>query len=363
VKNRLPIVVLGLGLALTSCVHSPRSVGPSKSPTPTTSTGRLTISLEITLKAHPQISSLTTWGHYVAWAAGDSARIATDRIVLYDRNARRMQVVARMPGKELDWVRGSGEFLTYTVLYGTPSDAKPDVPWEIRVFDIQHRRTTVVEKSKNTFDEKFAPFPDIDWPYLTNGDPSLHEGDLDGITAVYNLRTGHRRVITGAAASGRITIDHGLVAFDARSPAGRDLYVASAASGNARRLTKDGLVSLPRVRNGAVAWQEPPTGDAMSAWYMSLTAQVPIKLARGSGDMAVPGNGFVLWCDRLGDELVVYDALSPTALPVHLRAPPSGYRLSISARWDASGDTLVWADEDQNVERGAFIHIARAERS
>jgi len=360
VRTRLPRVALGLGLVLTSCVHSPRSVGPTPSPTPTASQGRLSIAHKITLKAGRSISSLATWGHYVAWAAAGRS-VVPDRIVLYDRNTGGVKTVANMPGKELDWVRGSGEFLTYTVLASTPSDFHPAVPWEIRVFDIRLRRTTVVENSKNSFDEKFAPFPDIDWPYLTNTDPSLN-ADLNAIPAVYDLRTGRRRIITGAVAPGRVTIDHGLVAFDARSPAGRDLYVASAASGTARRLTNNGQVVLPRVRNGAVAWQEPPAGDATSAWYMSLATQVPIRLA-GPGDTAVPGNGFVLWYVLPSGELVVLDAASSTSPPVHLPPPPAGYIPSVGARWDASSDTLVWADDDQNAKLGAFIHIARVERS
>src|SRR5688572_616728 len=222
-----------------------------------------------------RLSSLRIWGHYLAYVADRRS------VVVCDLDTGRVLEAASVEGESqavLDYVVGAGDVVVYSRLSHVPNVTGRDAfaEWTIESFDLRtgHRRVVARSGAEGSVDTRyeFLPTPAAEWPWVTW--TKATEADDDGQSgsgAVHtlDLRSGQERVVApGSRRPGRVGVSRGTVVFDGTvegepDPARRDLYAVPAdGSAPPRRLTTQGRVRSPIVRDGLIAWRTRATAEA-----------------------------------------------------------------------------------------------------
>jgi hypothetical protein len=300
----------------------------------------------------PNIGSLVTWDHYLAWMEISDPSGKNGRVRVHDLDKKTTKTVAEgLYSGGVSWVRGGGDAVVYLSFEHLACDdasekertdsgcAQKPRAWEVYAADIKKGEKRKLVSSSGDQGKLLPVLPEVEWPYVVWTNPaSLVQGRpvARGIF-VYDLRKNKTHVVAPGAIVARAAIADGKVVFTGEVPGVNrwDLFSVRPDGSGSRRLTRSGKVIWHRAANRAVAWVEPnadkpdPAHPDVSIWTKSLGKRdKPVRIAKQGAD-PFPGDGFVVWITPAdqGGELLAQEsdgAGDPLALEPHPRSPQAG---------------------------------------
>lgn len=356
-RHRETIGAIAVALLATACGTSlpPRATSTSVSMESPTTSGRLHLQPLATITRTEQVASLWTWsgGRFVAWAEGPAN---TPTLVLYDRTSGQARTILRgsTPSSNFFPVCGEGNTMVALEEPSVPSDAQPNTTWQIVTVDVTTGHVAVVRKSPRPTPGQIVPSPQFDGRWIVWEEP---QGDTADSTDLMSFDTQTSRVVTLATQVPYAgpSVQNGVVYYRQERAGSVDIFrVAADGSKPAVQVTHTGAVGGIVARNGGLAWNQPPTGDARSIWYLPDGAATPVELA-SKGDRGFPGRGFVVYAlPPDNGQLLAVSTSRAGGGPLTLSESfPGNF-----AGWSVDGNVVVWA-EPQPGGKSTIIHVAQ----
>jgi hypothetical protein len=344
--HRAVLSLMAPVLLTTACGSAPAPLPVRATPTPVslespTAGGRLHVQPLTTITRTQQVQSLWVWGsgRFIAWAEGPSNAPV---IVLYDRTTGQTRTLLRgSPTANFFPVRGEGNTVVTLEEAVMPNDAQTQTAWKIETVDVATGHVAVVRQSARPTSGMVLPYPQFDGRWIVWDEA---QGDTVETTALmsYDVQTGRTFTLATKVPYAGPSVRDGVVYYREQQPSGAaDIYrIAADGSTPAVQLTRNGMVGGVVARNGGLAWNQPPTGDARSLWYMPYGAGTPTKVV-AQGDEAFPGDGFIVFAvpPDYGQLLAAPAAQAPASSVVIDATPPSQL-----ARWCVDEGIVVWAE-------------------
>lgn len=320
-----------------------------------TKSGRLHFHELTTITRTQTVQSLWVWGggRYIAWAEGPSNAPV---ILLYDRTSGQTRALLRGPTAAATFypVRGEGDTVVAVEEPDMPNDAQPNTTWQIVAVDVTTGHVVVVRKSPRPTPGTLVPSPEFDGRWVVWEQPQGDTVDTTNLMS-FDMRTGRTLTLATRVPYAGPGVEDGVVYYRQQRADSADLFrVAADGSTPAVQLTHSGKVGGIVVRNGGLAWNQPPTGDPSSIWYMALGSTTPAELL-SPANQAFPGRGFVVYVVPPDDGQLLAVATAHAggdALPLSTGFPGN------LAGWSVDGDIVVWAEPHPGPTSTTVIHVA-----
>jgi hypothetical protein len=356
-RHQAAMGLLATGLVTTACGSSlpPRAtLTPASVESPTT-IGRLHSQSLAAITRTAQVHSLWVWGtgRFVAWTEGPSQ---TPMIVLYDRISGQTRTVLRgaTASTNLYPVRGEGSTMVVLEEPSVPNDALPTTTWQIVTVDATTGRVALVRKSPRPTPGEIVPYPEFDGRWIVWEEPQGDTADTTDLMS-FDTRTGRTVTLANHVPYAGPSVQNGVVYYRQERAGSADIFrVAADGSKPAVQLTHTGVVGGIVARNGGLAWNQPPTGDKRSIWYLPDGGATPVELA-SQGDRGFPGRGFVVYAlPPDNGQLLAVSTSRAGGDPLTLSDSfPGNF-----AGWSVDGNVVVWA-EPQPGGQSTVIHVAQ----
>jgi hypothetical protein len=279
----------------------------------------------------------------VAWGQG-VGRNLPQAAVAFDLDTRERTVVAQSSG-EIDPVQvggPDGRTVVWTEMSTVLTDASAPT-WRLYAQALGTDGRWLMAQDDTPTRMDAIPFPQVGdtWAVWTQ----LERGSATPSLALEGCRLdAHSCHQFGGEVSALTVYSHGpslyRLAQDAR---GTDVTVVDTVTGRQTTLTASGQVQNFAAHDGAIAWEEPSSGDPTSEWYRASPTAPVVKVATTHGGNAQPGAGCVVWLDDRGSLLLRTEDTRGAQGPVTVLA---GEDLDIAARWTVEGDHIAWATVD-----------------
>jgi hypothetical protein len=240
------------------------------------------------------LQSLSAWGgRFIAWTEGPSNAPA---IILYDRTNGQTRTLLHGSTASVNFfaVRGEGNMVVALEEPSMPDDSRPNTTWRIIAVDVSTGNVTVVRKSPRPTPGLIVPPPEFDGRWIVWEEP---QGDTVETTNLmsFDTQSGHTFTLATKVPYAGPSVLDGVMYYRQQRPDSTDMFrVPVDGSAPAVQVTHTGVVGGLVARNGGLAWNQPPTGNASSVWYMPAGATTPLEIA-SQGDEAFPGRGFVVY--------------------------------------------------------------------
>jgi hypothetical protein len=300
-------MVIAITMAVgTGCSGSPSPAQAlptpsSSSPSSPTQGGQaLTASVIATFPARSEAGSLTVWPGYIAWSDCD-CRGRANEVWLGNLHNRSARIVARPShaAGQSDWVRGAKNWLIFTDQDRVTTDSVSSSAWRIWAMDVRSGRRQIVGSSTSAAAERLIPTPETDGRYVAWVE---YAGPRHGLQLVtYDLERHTVHHFAQSLQATNVAVTGGRVFYLDGPRSHRIIQSVSARGGPSSRLVTTGNVFSVQARGGMLAWEQgPANADTTSVWWMRLTDQHPMLVARRYAYLASPGADFVAWLSRSG---------------------------------------------------------------